>query len=155
MKIISGGQTGADRAALDWAIAHGVEHGGWCPEGRLAEDGVIPMRYQVVELAGGGYRARTKANVRESDATLIISIDSSLSGGSRLTAEFAKAFEKPCLHVYPAMDWRDALEGWLEVNPVRVLNVAGPRLSSEPDVVDYACEVLDYLYLIIRKEKTI
>jgi hypothetical protein len=110
------------------------------------------MRYQVVELAGGGYRARTKANVRESDATLIISIDPSLSGGSRLTAAFAKAFEKPCLHVYPAMGWRDALEGWLEVNPVRVLNVAGPRLSSEPDVVAFTVEVLDWLYIIVCEQ---
>jgi hypothetical protein len=152
MKIISGGQTGADRAALDWAIAHGIEHGGWCPKGRLAEDGVIPVRYQVVELAGAGYRARTKANVRDGDGTLIVSIEPSLSGGSRLTAEFAKALEKPCLHVHPAMGWRDALEKWLAVNHVRVLNVAGPRVSSEPGVVAFTGEVLGWLYAIVCQQ---
>jgi hypothetical protein len=152
MKIISGGQTGADRTALDWAIAHGVEHGGWCPEGRRAEDGVIPMHYQVIELAGAGYRARTKANVRASDGTLIISIAPILSGGSLLTLDFATAFEKPCLHVHPDMGWRDALEGWLEVNTVHVLNVAGPRLSSEPRIVAFTGEVLDFLYFIISRD---
>jgi len=150
MKIISGGQTGADRAALDWAIANGFEHGGWCPEGRRAEDGVIPMRYQVVELVGAGYRARTKANVRESDGTLIISISPSLRGGSRLTAEFSKAFEKPYLHVYPAMGWRDAFRKWLEVKSVTVLNVAGPRASSEPRVMAFTSEVLDWMHFINR-----
>ena len=155
MKIISGGQTGADRTALDWAIAHGVEHGGWCPEGRRAEDGVIPQHYQVIELAGAGYRARTKANVRGSDGTLIISTSLILSGGSRLTAVFAETFEKPCLHVYPALDWRVALEEWLGANPIKVLNVAGPRVSSEPGVVAFSGEVLDYLYSIISKENTI
>lgn len=151
MKIISGGQTGADRTALDWAIAQGMEHGGWCPEGRLAEDGVIPMHYQLQELPGAGYRARTKANVRESDGTLIISIAPKLSGGSRLTLDFAKVFEKPCLHVYPALGWRIALEEWLRMNDIGVLNVAGPRISSEPGVVAFTREALDWLYFIISR----
>jgi len=150
MKIVSGGQTGADRAALDWAIAHGIEHGGWCPEGRLAEDGVIPAQYQVLELAGAGYRARTKANVMDSDATLIISIASVLTSGSRQTQVFAQAFGKPCLHIYPALDWRHAIETWLDSNAIQVLNIAGSRASSEPEIVSFTTEVLEFtlqLYL--------
>lgn len=150
MKIISGGQTGADRAALDWAISHELEHGGWCPEGRLAEDGVIPMHFQLQELAGAGYRARTKANVRESDCTLIISISPILTGGSQLTAVFAKAYEKPWLHVHPALDWRGTLKKWLEVHPIEVLNVAGPRANSEPDVVTFTVEVLDFVHQTLK-----
>jgi hypothetical protein len=144
MKIVSGGQTGADRAALDWAIENGIEHGGWCPEGRLAEDGVIPAHYQVVELAGAGYRARTKANVRDSDATLIISIEPVLTTGSKHTQLFAQAFGKPCQHIYPAMDWRHAIKAWLDSNAIQVLNIAGPRASSEPEISSFTTEVLEF-----------
>lgn len=145
MKIVSGGQTGADRAALDWAIAHGIEHGGWCPDGRLAEDGVIPAHYQVQALAGAGYRARTKANVRDSDGTLIINIEPVLTGGSKQTQLFAKTLDKPCLHIHRAMDWQQAIEVWLELNSIQVLNVAGPRASSEPGIVTFTNEVLDVI----------
>lgn len=86
--IISGGQTGADRAALDWAIAHSIPHGGWCPAGRIAEDGIIPAKYQLTEMPdGGGYRQRNKANVQNSDATLILTTSSELSGGSIGTSD--------------------------------------------------------------------
>ena len=147
MKIVSGGQTGADRAALDWAISHGIEHGGWCPEGRLAEDGVIPDRYNLMELIGAGYRARTKANVRDSDATLIVSIDPTLTGGSRQTAAFARTLGKPFLHINPQMDWKPALRQFLEANGISVLNVAGPRASTTPGISDFIFEVLDQLLL--------
>lgn len=80
LSIVSGGQTGVDRAALDWAIKHEIPHGGWCHEGRMAEDGVIGVVYQLLELPGGGYRQRTKANVKDSDATLIVSMAPTLSG---------------------------------------------------------------------------
>jgi hypothetical protein len=112
-RVVSGGQTGADRAALEWAIAHGVPHGGWCPQGRIAEGGIIPAQYQVTELPSGGYRQRTKANVRDSDATLILSIESELTGGSRQTLIFAKQLAKPWLHLHPGMDWRSALRAWM------------------------------------------
>ena len=98
-KLVSGGQTGADRAALDWAIAHAVPHGGWCPAGRLAEDGPIPVCYGLVELAGAGYHERTRANVRDSDATLIVSIHAELTGGTLLTAKAAQLFGRPCLQL--------------------------------------------------------
>ena len=144
-KIVSGGQTGADRASLDWAIDHGIEHGGWCPEGRLAEDGVIPNRYNLTELIGGGYRARTRANVRVSDATLIVSIDPALTGGSRQTAAFAKTLGKPCIHVQLQIDWRMLLRHWLDEHCIRILNVAGPRASTVPGISAFTTEVLDSL----------
>ena len=145
LKIVSGGQTGADRAALDWAIANALQHGGWCPEGRLAEDGPIPERYHLMELPGGGYRARTKANVRDSDGTLIISLEPVLTGGSRQTAVFAKSLGKPCLHVHPSADWQTTLQKWIASNTIAVLNVAGPRTSSAPTIGGFAMEVLDEL----------
>lgn len=147
-RIVSGGQTGADRAALDWAINHGIEHGGWCPEGRLAEDGAIPLRYNLTELSGAGYRARTKANVRDSDATLIVSMDGILTGGSRQTMVFAKSMDKPCIHVHPQIEWRTALRHWSASHPIAILNVAGPRASTAPEIADFTLEVLDCLMLI-------
>ena len=89
-KIISGGQTGADRAALDWAIQNNIVYGGWCPQGRRAEDGVIPHRYVLQETESKGYMQRTKWNVRDSDATLIITLAPELVGGSLFTFEYAK-----------------------------------------------------------------
>jgi len=143
IKIVSGGQTGADRAALDWSIAHQIPHGGWCPEGRLAEDGVIDAAYQLAELPGGGYRQRTKANVQDSDATLIVSIAPNLSGGSLATAKFGDQLRKPWLHVHPGMDWKVRIADWLQRNVIHVLNVAGPRASKEPDVAHFTHVVLD------------
>src|SRR3974390_2458425 len=98
-KIISGGQTGPDRAALEFARAHGIAHGGWCPQGRLAEDGTIPQVYQMKETPSADPAQRTEWNVRDSEGTVIFSIASELSGGSRLTAEWAGRLGRPCLHV--------------------------------------------------------
>jgi hypothetical protein len=144
-KIVSGGQTGADRAALDWAIANGVGHGGWCPEGRLAEDGAIPLRYLLTELPGAGYRQRTKANVRDSDGTLIVSLSSALSGGSLLTVNFAKALKMPWLHVHPGACYNDEIISWVNANRIHVLNVAGPRESKEPGIGGFVLSLLDQL----------
>ena len=95
-KIVSGGQTGVDRAALDWARQHHIDHGGWCPKGRLASDGVIPTDYLLHETESSGYRQRTKRNVQDSDATLILSMGE-LDGGTLQTVEFAKRLKKPYL----------------------------------------------------------
>ena len=144
-RIVSGGQTGADRAALDWAIASGVLHGGWCPAGRVAEDGAIPDRYQLIEMPdGGGYRERTKANVRDSDATLIISVASDLSGGTHQTAEFAKYLRKPWIHIHPGKDWKPSIEAWFRSTPIQILNIAGPRASGQPEVGSFVHKVLDH-----------
>ena len=98
LTIVSGGQTGADRAALDFAIAHGIEHGGWCPLGRRAEDGPLDAKYRLVETEREGYRARTVRNVRDSDATLILNLGD-LEGGSletmRIASDAASRFV-PC-----------------------------------------------------------
>lgn len=145
-RIVAGGQTGADRAALDWASAHGVPHGGWCPAGRIAEDGVIPARYRLTEMPDdGGYRQRTRANVRDSDATLIVSIAPELAGGSRRTLLFASQLAKPWLHLHPGMDWRSALRVWIDANSIATLNVAGPRASGAPAIGSFTVEVLDAL----------
>lgn len=153
-RIVCGGQTGADRAALDWAISHGVPHGGWCPAGRMAEDGVIPARYQLTELPGGGYRQRTEANVRDSDATLIVSIAPKLTGGSHETMLFARRLAKPWLHVHPGMDWLSALRAWIDANAMSTLNVAGPRASEAADIGSFTIEVLDALAHMATAVKT-
>ena len=145
-KIISGGQTGADRAALDCAIAHGISHGGWCPQGRLAEDGVIHPRYQLTETPSVDPAQRTEWNVRDSDGTVIFSINRRLAGGSRLTARFARQYNKPWLHLSRQGDRSHAvrkLTNFLTENRVKVLNVAGPRHSGEPQVSEFTQEILN------------
>lgn len=144
-RIVSGGQTGADRAALDWAIAHGVEHGGFCPRGRLAEDGPIPSRYTLVELATDSLPARTERNVVESDATLLLTMGPVLAGGSKLTAELAAGHGQPCLHAWavaPRELTISAIRAFLADHKVAVLNVAGPRSSEEPEVEKFVGVVL-------------
>ena len=142
-KIISGGQTGADRAALDWAIKHGVPHGGWCPKGRRAEDGVIPEQYVLQETPQRRYQQRTRWNVRDADATLLVTLAKDLTGGSLVTYEYAKIIGKPCLHVFPGEKWPERLKAFLETNAVQILNVAGPRSSSAPGIEKFVSTVLD------------
>ncbi len=145
-KIISGGQTGADRAALDFAIARGILHGGWCPRGRLAEDGVIPARYQLSETPSADTAQRTEWNVRDSDGTVILSIAAVLTGGSRHTAELARQQRKPCLHLAREREGSDLagrLLQFLTAHEIKVLNVAGPRQSQEPEVAAFTRETLE------------
>ena len=97
--IVSGGQTGADRAALDWALEHGVACGGWCPKGRKAEDGVIHAKYPLKESSSSSYLQRTEWNVRDSDGTVIFSLAPKLTGGSLKTKEFARKRNKPWIHI--------------------------------------------------------
>lgn len=133
-KIISGGQTGVDRAALDAAIACRVPHGGWCPQGRLAEDGPIPRRYRLRQLRTPSYSARTRANVRDADATLILT-SGPLTGGTLLTAQTAAEMNKPLLLIDLARepDPLPRIRRWLariaKSAPI-TLNVAGPRASQ-------------------------
>jgi hypothetical protein len=145
-KIISGGQTGADRAALDFAIAHHIPHGGWCPCKRLAEDGAIGAHYQLNETPDSGYAQRTEWNVRDSDGTVIFSIAATLTGGSGHTAEVARQDRKPCLHLSRDRDGEAAARKLLDFvtrHKIKVLNVAGPRESEEPAVADFAREILE------------
>lgn len=145
-RIVSGGQTGADRAALAWAIAHDVPHGGWCPKGRRAEDGTIPGRYRLSETPSDAYLERTEWNVRDSDGTLILSLAETLTGGSKRTAELAGRHGKPCLHLAKDAGHSDAAEQvsrFVRTNDIRVLNVAGPRASTEPRVGHFVRAILD------------
>lgn len=139
MKIISGGQTGVDRAALDAALSLGVTAGGWCPEGRLAEDGAIPPHYPLTELPGGGYLQRTERNVREADGTVIFH-SGALLGGSKTTADFCAEKQKSCLLLDAASiepgHAAELLAQFVRANRIKILNVAGPRASQWPDGYD-------------------
>jgi Circularly permutated YpsA SLOG family len=134
-KIVSGGQTGADRAALDLALAHNVPCGRWCPKGQKAEDGPIDLKYPLKETPSASYLQRTERNVRDSDATVLFSIEPTLSGGSKRTMEFARKHKKPWLHLCAADSAAaDKLKAFTEEHRVKILNVAGPRASNEPGV---------------------
>ena len=138
-KIISGGQTGIDRAALDQALALDIPCGGWCPEGRRAEDGPIPAAYPLRQTASRDTAARTELNVRDSCATLLITrgliTRRPPDGGSRLTLDHALALGRPhsIADLAPSAD-PGPVVGWLAGEGVRVLNVAGPRASSKPGI---------------------
>jgi hypothetical protein len=142
--IISGGQTGVDRAALDWALANGVPHGGWCPKGRKAEDGIIPARFKLKETPSETYSVRTRRNVRESEGTVIFSRNPELRGGTRETAECAKRLGKPLLHLVVAEIEHAAsrLKAFLREHEITVLNVAGPRETEEPGLSEFVRAVL-------------
>ena len=143
-KIVSGGQTGADRAALDWAISRGIECGGWCPKGRKAEDGPISSTYPLIETPSANYIQRTEWNVRDAGGTVIFSIDPVLTGGSKKTVAFAKKHNKPCLHIHPGVkDPGKKLRDFVADNEIKTLNVAGPRASKEPGVANFVREVLN------------
>ncbi len=142
--IVSGGQTGADRAGLDWALSKGITCGGWCPSGRLAEDGVIDLRYPVKETPSPGYAQRTEWNVRDSDATVIFSLSPELSGGSALTKTFTHNWNRPCLHLYPQADEpAKQLVAFIDEFFINTLNIAGPRAANENRIERFVTETLD------------
>ena len=148
-RIISGGQTGADRAALDFAIKVGLPHGRWVPKGRLAEDGPLPDEYKLQEMPTSSYPKRTEQNVIDSDGTLILT-HGKLTGGSRLTKEFAENQKKPCLHVDLNQEVEYAaavhIDDWAQEHKIEVLNVAGPRASKDPKIYAKVLKVLEIVY---------
>ena len=156
LKIITGGQTGADRAGLDFAIETDLEHGGYVPRGRKAEDERIDDRYNLVELSTSSYPARTRRNIEESDGTVIFSLNRRLSGGTKLTLDLANKLGKPVLHIYDTRKERisnpdslrleiQTLTDFLSSNKIEILNVAGPRESKEPGVYDWTLTMLRFL----------
>ncbi len=127
-KIISGGQTGADRAALDAAINHGIPHGGWCPKGRKAEDGRIPDRYPLRETDTDNYRERTRKNILDSDGTLILCPEDEMDAGTQLTYQLCKEIKKPVYIADPADETQiPHVIKWLIRDNIHVVNIAGPR----------------------------
>lgn len=151
LKIVSGGQTGADRAALDWAIAHNVPHGGWCPKGRLAEDGTIAPRYNLTETPSSQYWERTQWNVRDSDGTIVFSISEDIFAGTLLTVEVVKKSEKPYIHICKKLtdpNTINQLQLFLSKFGILNLNIAGSRASDEPEVYQFVKEILDRAFLI-------
>jgi hypothetical protein len=134
-----------DRAALDWAIRYAIPHGGWCPKGRRAEDGVIPSRYRLKETPQPTYIQRTERNVRDSDGTVIFTVAERLVAGPLRTLEFAVQHGKPHLHLAAEAKGNAALvlRRWMQQHRVRVLNVAGSRASKEPRSRAFVIRVLD------------
>lgn len=145
LKIISGGQTGVDRAALDAALERGMEIGGWCPQDRKAEDGVIPQRYQLVELANAGYMERTRQNVIDSDGTAIIYF-AFPSGGTEQTIGFCIKERKPYVLIdaeeLTLVRAAEKVKAFIVRFNISTLNVAGPRASGEARAYPYAKEVI-------------
>jgi len=142
-RIVSGGQTGVDRAALDVAIELGLPHGGWCPRGRRAEDGPIPARYRLQETESAAYHVRTERNVIDSDATLVLTRGEPV-GGTALTVRLANQHGRPLLVVDLARQPLDVatVRTWISNSSAGVLNVAGPRESQQPDIGRQAAEFL-------------
>ncbi|HIE96059.1 MAG TPA: molybdenum cofactor carrier [Planctomycetes bacterium] len=160
-RIVSGGQTGVDRAALDAGLAAGIAIGGWCPRGRRSEAGLIPAHYPLQETGARNYAVRTAWNVRDSDGTLVIVLDE-ISSGTKLTLEAARSQGKPVkvVHLRPTdtpglfttdhslSDQVESVVEWLRVGTIRVLNVAGPRGSSHEDIYS---EALKFMSLLLKQ----
>lgn len=145
MTIYSGGQTGADIAGLNFAVRHGLRHGGWCPRGRKAEDGVIAPRFRLRETPSAGYSQRTECNVHDSDGTVIFTIADRHKGGSMKTAKFARKLRKPWLHLAakrPGVDRAAVLRCFIKQHGIKILNVAGPRKSQEQTIGKFVTNTL-------------
>ncbi len=147
-KIVSGGQTGVDRAGLDVAIALGLAYGGWCPRGRRAEDGEVPSRYELIECDSYHYQVRTELNVQDSDATLIL-YERELKGGTLLTARLASEKLRPYLCMDLQLCAPELAQSWLQEIKPRVLNIAGPRESMQPGIYERA---FDWLLQVFQTE---
>lgn len=174
-KIVSGGQTGVDRAALDAAIFLEIEHGGYCPAGRRAEDGPIPPIYRLSETEKRSYSVRTELNVVNSDATLILYREQ-MTGGTELTFKLTKKHKRPCFTVnLSSLEFDNSLTDaskqtddgflnrrslkeqvvlWIQSENVGVLNVAGPRESTSPTITKAAESFLIKVFESATPDKT-
>ena len=150
-QIVSGGQTGVDRAGLDVAIKLGIAHGGWVPRGRLTESGALPQKYHPKETSSSQYSERTEKNVVAADGTLIIS-RGSLTGGSGYTREMAIKHGRPWLHIdlnrMAAFHAATAVNNWILKKEIEILNVAGPRASEDPAIYQDTLNILESVYYL-------
>ena len=157
MKIISGGQTGVDRAALDVALKNGIDCGGWCPTGRLDEVGRIPDRYPLKELEHGGFTERTLQNVKDSEGTVII-YSEKLSGGTEQTVRFCVEQKRPHERIDASRisieDAAKSIADLIRKHKIDILNVAGPRQSEWPEGYDYVYRALEAFVNSIMSKST-
>ena len=150
-RILSGGQTGVDRAALDVAIKLGIAHGGWIPRGRLTESGALPQKYHLKETSSSQYSVRTEKNVVDANGTLIIS-HGPLTGGTEYTREMATRHRRPWLHIdldrMAAFHAATDINRWILQNRIEILNVAGPRASEDPAIYQDTLNILESVYYL-------
>jgi len=150
-KIVSGGQTGVDQAALDAAIKLGIPYGGWIPKGRKTENGPLPEKYKMNEMPTSKYSARTEKNVIDSDGTLIIS-RGNLTEGSELTRKMAMKHNRPWLHIDITDNAKfhaaSNIVSWIAENSIHILNVAGPRASKDPEIYLDALNIIESAYYL-------
>jgi hypothetical protein len=153
-KIISAGQTGADRAALDFALKFNIPHGGWIPKGRIAEDGPLPDKYQLQEMPSSSYPAWTEQNVIDFDGTVIFSRGKP-TGGTDYTRKMVLKHKKQLLHIdlnlITSYDAAHLLSSWIDLQHIKILNVAGPRASKDPAIYNDVFRVLEMAYKIHGK----
>lgn len=145
-KIISGGQPGAARAALDWAIARGIAHGGWCPKGRKVHDGELDNRYELLEETPSSHDEQSKEwNIRDSDGTVVFTLEPELHSHALKASEIALKLARPCLHIAGASEQKgaDDLRRFVEENRIKVLNVAGSRESMELGIYFFTEDTLN------------
>jgi hypothetical protein len=154
-KIISGGQTGADQAALDAAINLGIPHGGWIPKGRLTEDGPLSDKFNLIEMPTESYPERTKKNIRDSDGTLILS-RGRLTGGSGFTEEQAIKYGKPLLHIdlssITPFDSAVLINDWIVDYDIKVMNVAGPRAIKDSKIYQSTLDIIKSVLFLCFSE---
>ncbi len=152
MRIISGGQTGADQGGLDFALKHGWPCGGWCPPGRRCETGRIPGRYPVREVEAGDYNERTRRNIQDADATLVITQLGFMEEGTGLTLAWCEEYDRPNFHFdisIPGLikpQYLAELSEWLKAHEIAVLNIAGNRESNSPGIQACTLTLLEKLF---------
>ncbi len=154
-KIISGGQTGADQAALDAAIKLGIPHGGWIPKGRMTENGPLPDKYDLIEMQTTSYPERTKKNIKESDGILILS-HGRLTGGSEYTKKWALKYRKPILHIdlfsIAPFDATVLINDWIVDQDIKVMSVAGPRASKDSKIYQSTLDIIESVLFLCFSE---
>ena len=152
--IISGGQTGADRSALDWALKHEMPHGGWCPQRRQALDGPLDARYKLKETPGEDEAERIEWNVRDSEASLVFSLGPKAAGPAQKTLMHARKMKKPFLHLHKGMlGISEKIVDFLEKHYVRRLNVAGGSEEKEPGLYEWVSEVLEKTKIVLDRHE--
>lgn len=155
LKIISGGQTGADQAALDAAIKLGLSHGGWIPKGRKTEDGILPNSYHLNETSTSHYAQRTKRNVMEAHGTLIVS-HGALNGGSAYCRAVAMKYGKPFLHIdlnqIASFLAAISTKKWILEHHINILNVAGPRASKDQAIYQNVFNLIETVHYLLTIE---